>query len=87
MIGKRNILGAVNLAVFAGLATGLMGQGIEGQGWTLALVLLGCAVNLTFIMINLREEKADDSLRKEQLMEDLRQEAEERKERRQAERN
>ena len=87
MIGKRNLLAVLNLAIFAGLAIGLLVRENEGHDWTLALVLVGCAVNLAFIMINLREEKAGDSLRKERLMEDPRQEAEERKERRQAERN
>ena len=87
MIGKRNLLAAINLAIFAGLAIGVAGRGIEGQGWTFALALLGCALNLAFALLTLREDKAVDSRRKEHLMEDLRQEAEERKERRQAERN
>ena len=87
MIGKRNLFAAINLAVFAGLAAGLMGQGNEGQGWTLALVLLGCACNLVFFLLNIKEEKTVENRRKERLMEDLRQEAEERKERRRAERN
>ena len=42
---------------------------------------------LAFALLALREDKAGESRRKEHLMEELRQEAEERKERRQAERN
>lgn len=87
MIGKRNLFAVINLAVFAGLAAGLFARGIEGQGWTFALALLGCALNLVFVLLNLREDKTVDSRNKERLMEELRQEAEERKERRQAERN
>ncbi len=87
MIGNRNLLAAINLAIFAGLAIGIIGRGIDGQGWTFALALLGCSLNLAFALLALREDKAGESRRKEHLMEELRQEAEERKERRQAERN
>ena len=87
MMGKRNLFAAVNLAIFAGLTIGIAGRGIEGRGWTFALALLGCALNLAFALLTLREDKAVENRRKEHLMEELRQEAEERKERRQAERN
>ena len=87
MMGKRNLFAIANVAIFAGLAAGIALRGIEGQGWTFVLALLGCVLNVTFGLLGFREEKADESLRKERLMEELRQEAEERKERRQAERN
>ena len=87
MMGKRNLFAIANLAIFAGLAAGIALQGIEGQGWTLFLALLGCVLNVIFGLLGFREEKADKDLRKARLMEELRQEAEERKERRQAERN
>ena len=87
MMGKRNLFAIANVAIFAGLAAGIALRGIEGQGWTFALALLGCSLNLAFALLALREDKAGESRRKEHLMEELRQEAEERKERRQAERN
>ena len=87
MMGKRNLFAIANLAIFAGLAAGIALQGIEGQGWTFVLALLGRVLNVIFGLLGFREEKADENLRKARLMEELRQEAEERKERRQAERN
>ena len=87
MIGKQNLFIALNLAIFGGLAIGIAAQGMEGQIWTLALALLGCCLNAVLAVLSFIGEKADDNQRKKRLMEELRQEAEERKERRNAERN
>ena len=87
MIGKGNLFAATNLAVFSGLAAGLAIRGNDEMVWELALALLGSTVNLAYLLLGFRKEKAADTHRKEQLMEELRQEAEERKERRIAERN
>ena len=87
MIGKQNMFFALNLALFGGLAIGIAARGMEGQTWTLALALLGCGFNAVLAVLSFMGEKADDNQRKKRLMEELRQEAEERKERRNAERN
>ena len=87
MMGNRSLFAAANGAIFAGVAVGLALRGIEGQGWTFALILGGFALNLVFLLLGQREKKAIEDQRKEDLMEELRQEEEERKERRRAERN
>ena len=87
MIGKQNLFVALNLAIFGGLAIGIAVRGIEGQIWTLALALLGFCLNAALALLSFIGEKADDNQRKKRLMEELRQEAEERKDRRNAERN
>jgi len=87
MIGKGNLFAAANLAVFSGLAAGLALRGNDEMGWELTLALLGSTANLAYLLLSFRKEKAADTRRKAELMEELRQEAEERKERRIAERN
>ena len=86
-MGNRNLFAAANGAVFAGVAVGLALRGIEGQGWTFALILGGFALNLVFLLLGQREKKAIEDQRKEDLMEELRLEEEERKERLRTERN
>ena len=79
MMGNRNLFAAANAAIFAGVAVGLALRGIEGQGWTFALILGGFALNLVFLLLGQREKKAIEDQRKEDLMDELRQEEEERK--------